>query len=160
MFIRERNIHRLFEIGVILKGLDGLLETVSGAALFFIGTNAIVGWVAALMQDELSEDPHDAVANYLLHMAQGFSIGDKTFASIYLLSHGVVKMVLVAGLLRDKYWAYPASLAVLGLFILYQLYSFALTHSPGMAALTLFDLIVIALIWHEYRLIRRHLPRE
>jgi uncharacterized membrane protein len=66
-------------------------------------------------------------------------------------------MFLVAGLLRNKLWAYPASLVVLGLFIAYQFYRFSYTHGAGLIVLTVFDIIVMGLIWHEYRLVSRHL---
>ncbi len=89
-------------------------------------------------------------------MAQGFSVNTKNFYAFYLLSHGVVKLALVAELLRNKLWAYPASLIVLGLFILYQIYRFYYTQSVGLVVLTVFDLIVMVLIWHEYGLMRRH----
>ena len=57
----------------------------------------------------------------------------------------------------SRYFGYPASLVVLGLFIAYQLYRYSYTHGLGLIVLTVFDLIVIAFIWHEYRLIRHHL---
>jgi uncharacterized membrane protein len=69
-------------------------------------------------------------------------------------------MVLVAGLLRNKLWAYPASLVVLGAFIAYQIYRYTYTQAFGLIALTVFDSIVMALIWHEYRLVRRHIYGE
>ena len=31
------------------------------------------------------------------------------------------------------------------------------THGVGLIVLTVFDVFVIGLIWHEYRLVRRHL---
>ena len=65
--------------------------------------------------------------------------------------------MLVIGLLKNKLWAYPASLIALGLFVLYQLYRFSYTHGAGLIVLTVFDLLVMSLIWHEYRLVRRHL---
>jgi uncharacterized membrane protein len=65
-------------------------------------------------------------------------------------------VLLVIGLLRNKLWAYPVSLVALGLFIVYQLYRFSYTHGIGLIILTIFDIIVIALIYHEYRLVRRH----
>ena len=40
---------------------------------------------------------------------------------------------------------------VLGLFILYQLYRMTFAPSPMLAGLTVFDLVVVWLIWHEYR---------
>ena len=62
------------------------------------------------------------------------------------------------GLLRNKLWAYPVSLAVLGLFIIYQLYRFSYSHGVGLLVLTGFDGVVMGLVWHEYRLIRHHVP--
>jgi uncharacterized membrane protein len=106
----------------------------------------------------LIEDPQDFVATHLLNMAQGFSVSTKNFYVFYLLSHGVVKLFLVAGLLKNKVWAYPASLVVLAVFIAYQIYRFTYTQSPGLVLLTIFDLLVMYLIWHEYQLVRRHLP--
>jgi uncharacterized membrane protein len=76
--------------------------------------------------EELIEDPNDFVAIHLLSIAQNFTVGTQHFYAFYLLSHGVVKVFLVIGLLRNKLWAYPVSLVVLGLFIVYQLYRFVL----------------------------------
>jgi uncharacterized membrane protein len=153
----EHRIHQLFQLSVLLKGAHALIECASGVLLAVVSTQTIVGWVDWLTQDELSEDPHDFVAAHLSAMAQHFTVSSKNFYSFYLVSHGLVKVVLVVGLLKEKLWAYPVSLAVLGVFILYQVYRFSYTHSPGLVALTLFDILVIALIWHEYRLVRRHL---
>ena len=156
----EKRIHQIFRISVFLKGAHAILELVGGISLLLISTSAITQIIAVLTQDELEQDPYDFFANYLVHAAAQVSVGSKTFAAFYLLSHGIIKMFLVAGLLRDKLWAYPASLGVLGLFIVYQLYRFAHTFSLGLIALTVFDLVLIVLIWHEYNLIRKHLLRE
>lgn len=152
--LKEKSIHRIFEISVALKGVHAFFEIVGGIILYFISTQMIVDWVSALTQDELSEDPNAMFSNYFLHAAQDLSIASKTFAVLYLISHGIVKAALVIGLLRNKYWAYPASLIVLVLYVIYQLYRFSVTLSIGMAVLTVFDLVVIALIWHEYRIVR------
>ena len=59
---------------------------------------------------------------------------------------------------REKLWAYPASFAVFGAFIAYQLYRYSWTHDVGAHRPLIFDLFVIALAVHEYRLLRKHLP--
>lgn len=156
--VREQRIHTLFQISVLLKGANGLVEILGGIALYLFSTSAIVGLVSQLARAELIEDPSDFLAARLLQFAQGFSVQAQHFYAAYLLSHGVVKILLVGGLLREKLWAYPASFAVLGAFIAYQLYRFSYTHEVGLVALTVLDLILIALAWHEYRLLRRHLP--
>lgn len=158
--MKEKNIHALFEISVLLKGVHAILEVVGGIFLYSVGTESITQFVVFITQEELIQDSHDFVANYLLRTAEHLSVGGKAFAALYLLSHGIIKLFLVAGLLRDKLWAYPASLSVLGLFIVYQLYRFTHTHAVGLILLTLFDFVVMYLVWHEYNLIRKHLSRE
>ena len=153
-------LHKVFQISVFLKGGHAALELVGGVGLAFVSAGTITKLIVSLVQEELREDPHDIIANYLFTFAQQLSVKSKTFAAFYLLSHGVVKLILVAELLRKKLWAYPASLVVLGVFIAYQAYRFTLTHSIGLIVLSMFDLLVIILIWHEYRVVRRHLARE
>ncbi|WP_315924283.1 DUF2127 domain-containing protein [Mesorhizobium sp. SP-1A] len=155
--MEERRIHQIFEISVLLKGAHALLECAGGVALWLIGTETISKLVNTLTQEELVEDPKDFLARHLLTWAQGFSIETQHFYAFYLLSHGVVKLLLVAGLLRNKLWAYPASLVVLGLFIVYQLYRFSYTGGWGLIVLSVFDIVVMWLIWHEYGIVRRHL---
>ena len=153
--MNERRIHRIFLASVLLKGAHALTECVGGIALALVTTTTIAGVVNALTQEELIEDPNDFIATHLLAWAQNFSIHTKNFYAFYLLSHGVVKVFLVIGLLRSKLWSYPASLVVLGLFIVYQVYRFSYTHGAGLIVLTFFDILVIGLIWHEYSVVRR-----
>ena len=68
------------------------------------------------------------------------------------------KLLLVVGLLRNKLWAYPWSLVALALFIAYQVYRFTHPHGAGLVALTLFDLVMMWLIWHEWRVRQRLRP--
>ncbi len=144
-------LHETFEVSILLKGAFALLEAASGVLLWLIGPNAILGLVTRITQSEIAEDTSDWVASTLLHWAQGFSIESQHFYAFYLLSHGLVKLVLVAGLLRGARWSYPASLVVMAMFVAYQLYRFGATHSPGLILLTVFDIFVIALIWREWR---------
>lgn len=160
MNMNERRIHQIFQVSVLLKGAHALLECLGGIALALVSTSSIVTFVNAISQDELIEDPNDFVATHLLAMAKDFSVQTQHFYAFYLLSHGLVKVALVVGLLREKLWAYPASLVVLALFVIYQVYRFSYTHGLGLIALTSFDIVVMALIWHEYGLMRRHLPFE
>src|SRR5665213_1997687 len=147
--MNEHRVHQIFQASVLLKGVHAVVECLSGIALAFISRSTIADFVNAVTQDELVEDKTDFIATHLRDMAQGFSVGTKEFYAFYLLSHGAVKLLLVVGLLRNRLWAYPASLIVMGLFILYQVYRFSYTHGTGLILLTIFDLFVVALIWHE-----------
>lgn len=154
--MNEHRIHQVFQISVLLKGAHALVECIGGLVLALVSTSTIVSWVNRLTQEELIEDPQDFIASHLVSMASNFSVSTQHFYAFYLLSHGLVKIALVAGLLRNKLWAYPASLVILSLFIAYQVYRFSYTHSVGLVVLTAFDLIVMVLIWHEYRLVQKH----
>ena len=137
--MNEHRVHQIFQASVLLKGVHAVVECLSGVALAFISTSTIADLVNTVTQDELVEDRTDFIATHLRDMVQGFSVGTKEFYAFYLLSHGAVKLLLVVGLLRNRLWAYPASLIVLGLFILYQVYRFSYTHGTGLILLTMFD---------------------
>ena len=100
-------LDRAFGVGIILKGLDGVLEVVGGVLLLIVSPTTIDQLSRALTQHELSEDPHDFLATHLLHAAGSLTGSSLQFGAAYLLLHGVVKIVLVSALLRDKIWAYP-----------------------------------------------------
>jgi uncharacterized membrane protein len=156
--VREKTIHRIFDVSVALKGAHALIEILGGLALYLVSTETIVGIINRYSQDQLVEDPHDFIATHLLEFAEGFSVEKHDFYAFYLLSHGLVKLIVVAGLLREKLWAYPASFVVFGAFIAYQLYRYSYTHDVSLILLSIFDLFVIALAVHEYRLVKHHLP--
>jgi len=154
--MNERRIHQIFVASVIIKGLDALVESAGGLALYFVSTNEILWWVNRLTQEELVEDPRDLIATNLMSAAHHLSVGTQSFYAFYLLSHGLIKIFLVAGLLKEILWAYPASLVALAAFIAYQLYRYTYTHSMGLIALSVFDVFVLFLVWHEWRLLRNH----
>lgn len=150
----NRITHLFFEIGVIGKGVDGILEIIGGVLLFFLHPSQIYDIVQILTQHELSEDPHDVLANYMLNRVQHLHVDTQVFGAIYLLWHGAVKVALVAALLLKKHWAYPAAIAAFLLFLAYQLYRYLHTHSPELLVLSVIDVFVIAMTYLEYRRLR------
>jgi uncharacterized membrane protein len=158
--VNERRIRQAFLLSILLKGAHAVIECVGGIALALVGTNTIAHFVNQLTQDELIEDPEDILATHLVGWSQSFSVESKHFYAFYLLSHGMVKLLLVVGLLRGRLWSYPASLVVFSLFIVYQLYRFSYTHAVGLIALTMLDIVVMFLVWHEYGVVRRHLQAK
>jgi uncharacterized membrane protein len=155
MSISEKNIRLAFRVSLFIKGVFALLEIAGGALAYFISQKLLVSVITAITQDELVEDPNDFVANHLLDVAQQFSISTQYFTAFYLLSHGVIKLFLIAGLLRERLWYYPLAMIVFALFIMYQLYRFSFTHSVWLLVITILDMVVIWLTWREYKYLRR-----
>ena len=156
--MREKGIHRLFVLSVGLKGFYAVAEIASGLALYFIAHDSIVRVINRFTTDELVHDPHDWLGTHLLGFARGFSLESQHFYAFYLITHGVLKLAVVIGLLRERLWAYPSSFVLFSAFIAYQLYRYSYTHDFGLVLLSILDLLVIVLAWHEYRLLRQRLP--
>jgi uncharacterized membrane protein len=151
-WFRPRDLlDQTFEVGIILKGLDGVLEVVGGFLLLVVSPATIDRVVTTLTQHELSGDPHDFLATHLLKTAHGLTGSAVLFGAIYLLAHGVVKVILVAALLKNQLWAYPWTIAFLGVFIVYQVYRLSFKPSVGLTVLTIFDAVIAWLTYREYR---------
>lgn len=154
----SKALHVSFKVGILIKGVDGILEVVGGLLLSFLSPLQINHFVALLSEHELSRDPNDFIANHLLSAADGFSGGTKTFAVLFLLSHGVSKIGLVWALLKSQLWAYPTAIAVFAAFGAYQIYRYVLSPSVAMVVLTVLDALVIWLTWEEYGRLREKGP--
>lgn len=140
-----------FRAAITVKGIDALFEAAGGALLWLIRPSAMNAMVRILSQHELSRDPHDFIAIHVLHASAKLLTGNKTFASLYLLSHGLTKVVLIVALWMNELWAFPLTIFVFALFCVYQMYRFSHTHSIALVLLTIFDLLLIYLTWMEWR---------
>ena len=131
-----------------------MLELVGGVLLLIVTPSQISALVRFLTQHELSEDPHDLVANALVQLTSSLDVTTSLFGAIYLLLHGVVKVVLVWSVLRDRFWAYPWMIAFIAVFICYQAHELVVAFSWGLLLLTAFDVFIVVLTWGEYRIHR------
>jgi len=155
--IKSKDVfHMGFEIGLILKGINGLLEIVGGLLLLFLNPDRMDKLIIILTQNELSKDPNDKVANTLISLGHSLSISPNHYGIYYLMTHGLIKCILIFLLWRKKIWAYPLTMVVLAIFITYQLYRYTISPSAFLIALSVFDSIMIVLIFLEYRKIKSH----
>jgi uncharacterized membrane protein len=150
---RRRFLHRVFELAVIAKGVDGALELIGGLLLLFLSRSAIRGTLLFLVQGELKEDPTDLVANLIVHNTPNL-IRARVPASAFLIVHGVVKLALVGGLAASALWAYPAAIVVFAGFTAYQIFQLTQQYSPFLEIVTVLDIGVVLLIIAEYRHVR------
>lgn len=150
-FKARTTFDKVFEVGILLKGLDGLLEIAGGIILLFIKPEFVNRLVASLTQHELAEDPHDWIATHLLHSTQGLSSGSYQFAATYLLAHGIVKIVLVWEILHNRLWAYLGLIYLTLGFMVYQIYRISYDHSISLILLTIFDAVIVYLTVVEFR---------
>jgi uncharacterized membrane protein len=144
----DRLAHETFEGAILLKGAFAVLEVGAGLLLWLVGPTPILHLIARV---HALHDGPDWLAQVLMRVAAGFSVEAEHFFALYLVAHGAVKLALVLGLFRGKRWAFPTSVAVMSMFVVYQMWRFSLTHGLGLLALSVFDAILVALIWREWR---------
>lgn len=144
-------LDKIFEGGIIIKGITGALEFIGGLLLLFVSPAQVHEFISLVTQRELLEDPNDRVANLLLQATSHFTAGGQLFGIAYLWIHAIIKLIAVIGILKNQLWAYPFSLITLGLLMIYQVYSILFVRlSTGMILLTVFDVFILWLIWREY----------
>lgn len=100
-----------FESGPLLRGLQAMAECTGGLLLTLLSDPALVHIAGRLTRAELAEDPHDAMASHLMLWVSHVSTGSKLLFGLYLLGHGLTRMILLVALLRRQHSASPVAVA-------------------------------------------------
>ncbi|WP_345475917.1 DUF2127 domain-containing protein [Microbacterium pseudoresistens] len=149
---QHRLLDRVFEVSIILKGINGVLELIGGVALLFVDPVQVRAWLSGITANMVGAHHHSPIWQWFQHLADALDTKATVFAAVYLLLHGVIKIVLVWALLREKMWAYPWMIAALVAFIAYQCYELLVHFSWWMLALTIFDIFIVGLTLREWQL--------
>ena len=154
--LKEKYIFWIFEYSLLLKILNSIWEIALGT--FILLDRSLKDTILILTQNEIIEDPHSFFAPHIQHILLRFSHGTILFISIYLIGQGFIKIFLIVGILKKKLWMYPLAMYAFFGFVFYQIYRFSHTHAPLLIIFSIFDLITILLIQHEYKRLKKHLP--
>jgi len=147
-------LDKTYEIGIILKGIDGVLELLGAIGLLFIPLRFFRSFSQWITETEAGSSHHGFISTHISRFGEELAKGHHTFAVLFLLTHGLVKVVLVVCLLQNKRWAYPFGLVALTLFLAYQLYEMAIHPTFGMGFLTVLDAVIIWLVWREWQQVK------
>ena len=135
---------KLFGLGLIIKGVDAVLEVIGGILLF---TPARVGgWLELLAL----HSRHDFTAHLWRHAADKIAVATVATA-IYLVAHGGAKVILIGAILKERVWGYIGLMGVLSFFATFELYKAISKHEIAVFIFCLFDALVVYLIAKEYR---------
>lgn len=145
-------LHRTFVLSIGAKGLFGLFELIGAVGAYFISPAQIQSFTHWLTAKELQLEPNNVIAQFILHLGASATTSETHFVALYLIIHGLTKVVLVWALLKDKQWAYPWMMVALVLFIVSQSIDLIASFSLGILLLTLFDVFILWLTWREYKL--------
>jgi len=145
-------LHRTFLLGIGAKGIFGLLELLGAVLSFVISPAQIHAFATWVTAKEIQEDPKAVIAQFILHLGTSVNVSQTHYMAIYLGIHGLVKVLLVLALLRDKRWAYPWMLVALIAFIATQTWQMVAGFTWGLAILTAFDVFILWLTYREWNL--------
>jgi uncharacterized membrane protein len=153
---KKTTTEKLFDVAITIKGIDGGIQIIAAIVLAVIPPSVITGLAHSIVTRDLLGDQEGTFARHLTKAAADFAGGDtRTFALIYLLLHGLIKVGLVLALLRKIMPAYPIATAILGGFVVYELYRAARTHSIALPIFAAIDIVIIILVLREYRQLRQ-----
>ncbi len=51
-----RTVHRVFELAILVKGIDGVLETLGGLLILFVPLHSLDTWIRWIVENELSTE--------------------------------------------------------------------------------------------------------
>jgi uncharacterized membrane protein len=152
----DRQVDRMFAIAVAIKGIDGGLQFIGALVLMVIPPTLISGVANQIVTRDLLGDPNGTLSTHLAKAANEFANGStRWFAIVYLLAHGVIKLVLVWALLKKVLWMFPVAVVVLAGFVVYEVWRAVHTHSIALPIFAAIDVVIIVLILREFRKLRR-----
>jgi len=147
----ESFYHGLFRVGIFIKGIISIFEIIFGFVLSFFSYEAIGKLASFFIQGELAESPTDFIWGKVISDFQNFPATPKLFWIFLFFSHGIMKLFLIWGLMKKKLWSYTLSAGIFSLFVISQLYELTRNQSILLWAITIFDVLLIVLILHEYK---------
>jgi len=158
-YIKKVTEHKIFQAGLYVKGIYGILESIAGIITLLVSQRTMTRLVQFIFGQELIEDPHDFFGSFFMNIASNLSVRMHVFIGLYILVHGLVNVGMVLSLVHKKRWAYPAVGILLGIFVIYQIYTIFHTYSLLMIILTITDIIILALLKFEYDWQKKNLKK-
>lgn len=152
---KKKYLNVFFYSSLIIKGFDGTIETIAGLWVWKHGIGGLKYLALAITQQELLEDPKDFIANWIIMAANNLSINTQLLIVYFLLSHGIIKLVLTVLLYKKQKWAYPLAIALFGLAATTQTIRLVASYSTILTIITIIDILVILTIWSKYLTLNR-----
>ena len=143
--------HRLFVVAMWWRIGYGVLRIIFGLAVLKVVGMPLIDVVSSMMGHELNTDPNDMLYSFINSLLINHPVYVTYFLSFYFIFWGIVDVVLSYNLIKHRLWAFPMSVLLIALFILYELVRFGHTHSKILLAVMIVDICILWFIWREYK---------
>ena len=140
----------LFRVGMGWRILYGSLRLILGFTLLRLIGTPLSDIFYKVMSHEPIEDPTDLLIQIVSPLFQHLSFRVTYFIAAYLIFWGIIDILLSINLLKHKKWAFPISIYLIVIFVVYEIYRFSYTHSLILASIIIIDIALVWLIRKEY----------
>jgi uncharacterized membrane protein len=150
--------HLAYLVIIAIKGIDGAIETILGLVIWASGADRFYAFLLRFSAPELVEGPPPSAWDAFLRDASAQLVDSSVaFIVVYLLAHGILKVVLALVLLTGGgRWVYPVATAILTGFIAFMAWHLAELWSNWVLAFAIFDLVTLLLVLNEWRNEKAH----
>jgi len=146
--LRKRATDLIFDVGLAIKGIDAMFEVIGGILLTM--PVRLARYILVLSQHELYRH-HEVLSGRLDRLAATVTVHAHLYAALYLIVHGGAKVILILAIVKGKRWGYVGLMAVLSAFVLFEAVRALSALEVLTGALALFDVLVVIVIWKEYK---------
>ncbi|SDI98265.1 Uncharacterized membrane protein [Actinokineospora alba] len=152
MSSQTRTRSALISLTVMVKSLDGAIQVLAALLLAAVPPAVISGIANAVITRDLLGDHTGAIADDLTRAAEG----GRTFAVVFLLLHGVVKLGLAYALHRRAVRLYPLACLLMSALVIYESIRAVRTGSLGLVVFALLDTAVVVVVAREFWKAQQH----
>ena len=151
----------VWTVAVVVTGLDGAVQVVIAMMLGVDPPATISGLAHTLLTRNLLGDPHSVLAAHLDAEPNHFGAGTvRSFAVVYLMAHGAVKLAATWTLLVGRRPVTGIAIGALGVLAAAELWRAVDTTSIVVLAAAALDIAIIFVIGRNYRRLRQHISED
>src|SRR5436853_312283 len=90
---RRTLMHRAYQVAIGIKGLDGAVEFLAGLVIALVGSQQVYHFAIWATAPEIARHPDSHAVHAIRHGAYNFAQHSHKFVIIYLLAHGLLKIM-------------------------------------------------------------------
>lgn len=148
--MKDARAHRLFQYAMIWRIIYGLLRLLTGLLLLKFIHEPFSNVFRALTHLEITAEQANLFFYTINSFLETHPMYVTYFVTGYLIFWGTLDIVLSIKLLLHKMWAFPLSMYLISIFIIYELFRLFHTHSLILLCVIAVDMFILWLIKKEY----------
>lgn len=138
----------------------GLLRLILGISLVHLVGKEISEYIYMLMSHEITGRTGDMILEQVYDLFEIHDVTITYFIAGYFIFWGTLDVILSLSLLHRIRVAFPITMGLIVLFILYSSYRFTYTHSDMLLTIIIADIIILYLVNREYKKLDTPIPEE